>query len=48
MQSIALDNIGEGRAQCERQALQSLSVRLTEHFGIGWSYSNLRQIRHFT
>lgn len=38
---------GEARAQYGKQILQSLSAKLTEHFGIGWSYSNLRQIRQF-
>lgn len=38
---------GEERAQYGKQVLQSLSAKLTEHFGIGWSYSNLRQIRQF-
>ena len=38
---------GEERAQYGKQVLQSLSTKLTEHFGIGWSYSNLRQIRQF-
>ena len=38
---------GEYRAQYGKQVLQNLSVRLTERFGDGWSYSNLRQIRQF-
>nr|WP_262501335.1 DUF1016 N-terminal domain-containing protein [Porphyromonas cangingivalis] len=38
---------GEERAQYGKQVLQSLSAKLTKHFGIGWSYSNLRQIRQF-
>ncbi len=38
---------GEERAQYGKQVLQSLSPKLTEHFGIGWSYSNLRQNRQF-
>ena len=38
---------GEERAQYGKQVLQSLSTKLTEHIGIGWSCSNLRQIRQF-
>lgn len=38
---------GEYRAQYGKQVLQNLSARLTERFGDGWSYSNLRQIRQF-
>ena len=38
---------GEYRAQYGKQVLQNLSTRLTERFGDGWSYSNLRQIRQF-
>ena len=38
---------GEYRAQYGKQVLQNLSARLTDCFGDGWSYSNLRQIRQF-
>ena len=38
---------GEERAQYGKQVLQSLSAKLTARFGMGWSYSNLRQIRQF-
>lgn len=38
---------GEYRAQYGKQVLKGLSERLTEQFGDGWSYSNLRQIRQF-
>ena len=38
---------GEYRAQYGKQILQNLSARLTDRFGDGWSYSNLRQIRQF-
>ena len=38
---------GEERAQYGKQVLQSLSAKLTVRFGMGWSYSNLRQIRQF-
>ena len=38
---------GEERAQYGKQVLQSLSAQLTARFGMGWSYSNLRQIRQF-
>lgn len=38
---------GETRAQYGKQVLQSLATKLTENFGNGWSYSNLRQMRQF-
>lgn len=38
---------GEDRAQYGKQVLQVLAMKLTEHFGSGWSYSNLRQMRQF-
>lgn len=38
---------GEERARYGQQVLQTLSSKLTERFGNGWSYSNLRQIRQF-
>lgn len=38
---------GNERAQYGKQVLQRLSIRLMESFGVGWSYSNLRQIRQF-
>ncbi|MBR8785652.1 putative nuclease YhcG [Porphyromonas levii] len=38
---------GETRAQYGKQVLLSLAAKLTEKFGNGWSYSNLRQMRQF-
>lgn len=38
---------GETRAAYGKTVLKRLSVRLTEKYGKGWSYSNLRQIRQF-
>ena len=38
---------GQERAQYGKAVLQGLSERLTEVYGAGWSYSNLRQIRQF-
>ena len=38
---------GEYRAQYGKQGLQNLSNKLTERFGEGWSYPNLRKIRQF-
>ena len=38
---------GEYRAQYGKQVLQNLSARLTDRFGDGWSYPNLRKIRQF-
>lgn len=38
---------GNERAEYGKQVLQRLSIRLMETFGVGWSYSNLRQIRQF-
>lgn len=38
---------GQNRAQYGKQVLKGLSNRLTDRFGDGWSYSNLRQIRQF-
>ena len=38
---------GEDRAQYGKQVLQNLSTKLTERFGNGWSYPNLRKIRQF-
>lgn len=38
---------GEYRAQYGKQVLQNLSAKLTERFGDGWSYPNLRKIRQF-
>lgn len=38
---------GKARAEYGKQVLKVLSSRLTERFGDGWSYSNLRQIRQF-
>lgn len=38
---------GHDRAEYGKTVLKKLSARLTERFGEGWSYSNLRQIRQF-
>ena len=38
---------GQERAGYGKTVLKRLSARLTEKFGEGWSYSNLRQIRQF-
>ncbi len=38
---------GKYKAQYGKQILQNLSNRLTERFGEGWSYPNLRKIRQF-
>lgn len=38
---------GHNRATYGKRILQHVSQRLTEHFGNGWSYSNLRQMRQF-
>lgn len=38
---------GERRAEYGKAVLKELSKRLTERFGDGWGYSNLRQIRQF-
>lgn len=44
---IEYEQQGNNRAQYGKQVLQNLAVRLSESFGVGWSYSNLRQIRQF-
>ena len=38
---------GKKRAEYGKQVLEGLSERLTAHYGDGWSYSNLRQVRQF-
>lgn len=38
---------GKNRAQYGQKILKTLSERLTNRFGEGWSYSNLRQVRKF-
>ena len=38
---------GHERVEYGKTALKKLSERLTERYGEGWSYSNLRQIRQF-
>ena len=35
------------RAQYGKELLKELSLRLTKHFGAGWSYTNLKYIRKF-
>lgn len=44
---VEYEQKGETRAEYGKAVLQELSKRLTEKFGNGWSYSNLRQIRQF-
>ena len=41
------EQAGKVRAEYGKQVLEGLSERLTKHFGNGWSYSNLRQVRQF-
>ena len=38
---------GNNRAEYGKSILKGLSVRLTEEFGEGWSYPNLKNIRQF-
>lgn len=38
---------GKSRAKYGKETLKRLSERLTQRFGNGWSYSNLRQVRQF-
>ena len=38
---------GHHRAEYGKQKLQELSELLTQKYGNGWSYSNLRQMRQF-
>lgn len=44
---VEYEQQGKSRADYGKQVLKDLSARLTERFGNGWSYSNLRQIRQF-
>ena len=44
---VEAEQQGQTRAEYGKQVLKSLSTRLTDRFGEGWSYSNLRQIRQF-
>lgn len=44
---VEYEQKGEARAEYGKAVLKELSKRLTEKFGNGWSYSNLRQIRQF-
>lgn len=44
---VEYEQKGETRAEYGKAVLKELSKRLTEKFGNGWSYSNLRQIRQF-
>ena len=41
------EQAGKVRAEYGKQVLEGLSERLTKHYGDGWSYSNLRQVRQF-
>ena len=38
---------GKERAEYGKGVLKRLSERLTERFGDGWSYANLRSMRQF-
>lgn len=38
---------GEQRAECGKELLKNISKELTNRFGRGFSYSNLKQIRQF-
>lgn len=44
---VEYEQNGETRAEYGKAVLKELSKRLTDRFGDGWSYSNLRQIRQF-
>lgn len=44
---VEFEQNGDYRAAYGKSVLQTLSRRLTERYGDGWSYSNLRQIRQF-
>ena len=44
---VEYEQKGDVRAEYGKQLLQSLSDRLTEQYGKGWSYPNLRKIRQF-
>lgn len=44
---VEYEQKGETRAEYGKAILKELSKRLTDRFGEGWSYSNLRQIRQF-
>lgn len=44
---VEFEQEGKLHASYGKQVLQTLSQRLTEKYGNGWSYSNLRQIRQF-
>lgn len=44
---VEYEQKGETRAEYGKAVLKELSKRLTDRFGEGWSYSNLRQVRQF-
>lgn len=44
---VETEQEGSNRAQYGKHVLEELSERLTERFGSGWSYPNLRKIRQF-
>ncbi len=44
---VEAEQQGEHRASYGKEVLRNLSARLTERFGDGWSYTNLKNIRLF-
>ena len=44
---VEFEQQGNSRAQYGKEVLKRLSERLTEKYGDGWSYANLRSIRQF-
>lgn len=44
---VEFEQGGNSRAQYGKEVLKRLSERLTEKYGDGWSYANLRSIRQF-
>lgn len=44
---VEYEQEGNIRAQYGKQVLKTLSERLTAHFGNGWSYANMKNIRQF-
>ena len=44
---VEYEQNGNTRAQYGKELLKELSQRLTKHFGVGWSYTNLKNIRKF-
>ena len=44
---VEFEQEGSARAEYGKGVLKRLSARLTEKFGDGWSYANLRSMRQF-